>query len=51
MSLIGPSRTKILTALLPGNPIILGTTKSGSMYEILNVEVIMNVFIRSSRDP
>ena len=33
-SLTGPSRTKLLTALLPGNPIILTTTKSGSMYEI-----------------
>jgi len=30
----GPSRTKLLTALLPGNPIILTTTESGSMYEI-----------------
>jgi len=27
-------RTKLLTALLPGNPIILTTTKSGSVYEI-----------------
>jgi len=33
-SMISPSRTKLLTALLPGNPIILATTKSGSMYEI-----------------
>jgi len=51
MSLTGPSRTKLLTALLPGNPIILTTTKSGSMCEIWNVEVIMNLLIRSSRDP
>jgi len=27
-------RTKLSTALLPGNPIILTTTKSGSMHEI-----------------
>jgi len=27
-------RTKLLTALLPGNPIILTMTKSDSMYEI-----------------
>jgi len=33
-SLTGPLRTKLLTALLPGNPIILARTKSGSTYEI-----------------
>jgi len=33
-SLTGPSRTKLMTALLPVNPIILTTTKSGSLYEI-----------------
>jgi len=50
-SLTGPSRTKLLSPLLLGNPTILTTTKSGSMYEIYNVEVIINIFIRSSRDP
>jgi len=33
---------KLLTALLPRNPTVLGTEKSGSMYEIKNIEVIMN---------
>jgi len=50
-SLTGPSRTKLSTVLQPDNPIILTTTKSGSMYEISNVEVITNIFIRGSRDP
>ena len=31
---------KLLTALLPRNPTVLGTEKSGSMYEIKNIEVI-----------
>jgi len=34
---------------LQGNPIILAT-KSVSIYEIKNTEVLMNIFIRSSRD-
>jgi len=36
---------------LLGDPIILVTTNSGSMYEIQNIEVVLNIFIRSSRDP
>jgi len=40
MTDVSPSRTKWLTGLLPGNPIVLGTAKSGSMYEIQNIEVI-----------
>ena len=31
--------------------VILDTIKSGSMYEIKNKALIMNIFIRSSRDP
>jgi len=40
MTGVSPSRTKLLTALLPGNPIVLGMAKSGSMQEIQNIEVI-----------
>jgi len=40
MTDVSPTRTKLLTALLPGNPIVLGTAKSGFMYEIKNTEVI-----------
>jgi len=47
-TLTGPSQTKSLTALLPGNPTVLEMARSGTMYEIQNVEVIMNIFIRSS---
>jgi len=36
---------------LPGDHIILATTKSGFIYEIQNIEEIANIFIRSSRDP
>jgi len=36
---------------LPGDPIILATTKSGSIYGVQNLEVIMDIFIRSSPDP
>jgi len=31
-----------------GDPILLATTKSDSIYEIQNLEVIMNIFIRIS---
>jgi len=40
MTDVSPSRTKLLTALLPGTPIVLGTAKSGSVYEVQNIEVI-----------
>ena len=36
---------------MPSDPIILAMTKSGSIYEVYNLEVIMNIIIRSSRDP
>jgi len=36
---------------LPGDPIILAATKSGSIYEIQNLEVRMNIFIKSSHAP
>jgi len=37
---------------LPGDHIILATIKSGSVcIEIKNLEVIMNIFIRSPHDP
>jgi len=31
--------------------IVLARTKNGSTYEIQNLEAIMNIFVRSSRDP
>jgi len=37
--------------ILPVDPIILATTNNGSTYEIQNKEVIVNIFIRTSRDP
>jgi len=36
---------------LPGDSIILAATTSGSTYKIWNMEVIMNIFIRSSCKP
>ena len=47
-TLTSSSQTKLLTALLPGNPIVLEKARSGFMYEMQNIEVIMNIFIRSS---
>jgi len=38
-------------SFLPVDPLIFAATKSGSIYEIENLELIMNIFIRSSRDP
>ena len=36
---------------MPGDPIVLATTKSSSIYEITNLEVITNIFIRSFCGP
>jgi len=47
-TLTSPSQTKLLMALLPGNPIVLEMARSGSMHEIKNIEVIMNIFIGST---